>query len=162
VAERLLDHHPRVPREAGVGEALHDAAEEERRDLEVEDRCARPAERRGDALIRRRIGEVARHVRQPGGEALEDPLVQRLAAGRDRDPRVVAQIVGAPVVDGDADDRAVEQAAPFEPVQRSECHHLREIARDPEGDERVGGPSRRLFSGAPRLRSECGGHALAF
>ena len=38
VAERLLDDDARVLGQPGVGEALDDAAEQERRDLEVEDR----------------------------------------------------------------------------------------------------------------------------
>ena len=52
VSERLLDYDPRAVRQAGVGELLDDLAEEERRDLEVEDgrlraldRCSRPARR---------------------------------------------------------------------------------------------------------------------
>ena len=40
VAEGLLDDHPRVLREAGLGQPLHDAAEQERRDLEVEHRLS--------------------------------------------------------------------------------------------------------------------------
>ena len=40
VAERLLDDDAAALRQARVGEALHDAPEEERRDLEVEDRAS--------------------------------------------------------------------------------------------------------------------------
>ena len=40
VAEGLLDHHAGVRGQAGVREALHDLAEQERRDLEIEDRAA--------------------------------------------------------------------------------------------------------------------------
>ena len=38
VAERLLDDDPPGLRQAGLGQALDDRPEEERRDLEVEDR----------------------------------------------------------------------------------------------------------------------------
>ena len=57
VAERLLDDDARVRGQAGVVEALDHAAEEERRDLEVEDRLLRARDRVGDAPVR---GGVAR------------------------------------------------------------------------------------------------------
>ena len=41
VAERLLDHHPGALGQAGLGQPLDDGAEQERRDLEVEDRSVR-------------------------------------------------------------------------------------------------------------------------
>ncbi len=53
--------------------------------------------------------------------------------------RVLAQLVDRPVVDGDADDRAVEQPALLEPVERAEGHHLRQVAGDPEDHEHVRG-----------------------
>jgi hypothetical protein len=45
----------------------------------------------------------------------------------------------SPVVERDADDRAVERPALLEAVQRPEGHHLRKIARDAEDHENVGG-----------------------
>ena len=57
--------------------------------------------------------------------------------GLDRLPGVLAEVLVGPVVDGDADDRAVEQAPLLEPVERVEGHHLRQIAGDPEDDEHV-------------------------
>ena len=50
VAEGLLDDHPRAVGQAGVGQALDDAAEQERRDLEVEHRRLRVVDRRGHPL----------------------------------------------------------------------------------------------------------------
>ncbi len=131
-------------RQAGLGEPLDDRAEEERRDLEVEDRRLAPADRLADALVRRRVGEVARHVREPRGEAVEDLLVERLAGAHDRLARALDELVDRPVVDRDADDRAVEQPALLEPVERPEGHHLRQVAGDPEDDEDVG--RRRLLA----------------
>src|SRR6476659_6837593 len=86
-------------------------AEQERRDLEVEHRRARALDGGRHALERRAVAEVARHVGQPRSEAVEDRGVERLAGALDRGPRALAQVVGAPVVDGDADDRAVQQPA---------------------------------------------------
>src|SRR5262249_59452937 len=88
----------------------------ERRDLEVEGRLLRARDRVGDAAVRGRVGEVARHVREPGGEALEDLLVERLAGAHDRFARPLDELVDRPVVDRDAHDRAVEEAAGLEPV----------------------------------------------
>ena len=52
VAERLLDDDARPVGEAGVGEALDDVAEEEGRDLEVEDRRVRVVDRGGQRARR--------------------------------------------------------------------------------------------------------------
>ena len=82
VAERLLDDDARVLRQARLGEALDDRAEQERRDLEVEDRASRALDRLADALVGRRVGEVAGDVREPGGEAARRP--PRRAARRCR------------------------------------------------------------------------------
>ena len=54
VPERLLDDDAAGPDEPGLGEPLDGAAEEERRDLEVEDRVAHVPDRSADTLIRRR------------------------------------------------------------------------------------------------------------
>jgi hypothetical protein len=51
-----------------------------------------------------------------------------------------------PVVDRNADDRAVEQPAPLEAVERPERHDLREITGDPEGHEDVSARVRHLFT----------------
>ena len=51
--------------------------------------------------------------------------------------RVLAQLLDGPVVDRDADDRAVELAAGLEPVERPEGHFLRQVAGDPEDRQDV-------------------------
>ncbi len=137
VAERLLDDHASVRRKPRPGETCDDPAEEERRDLEVEDRARRLADGRFDAPVRRLVPEVALDVREALREPLEHRLVELLPGADDRVPRALDQLVDGPVVDGDADDRAVEEAAALEPVQRTEGHHLREVAGDAEDDEHV-------------------------
>ncbi len=138
VPERLLDDDARGLRQAGLGEPLDDPAEEERRDLEVEDRQLGAVDRLADALVGRGVAEIARDVLQARREALEDRLVELLAGADDRLARPLDELVHRPVVDRHADHRAVEQPALLEPVQRAERHHLREIAGDAEDDEDVG------------------------
>ena len=137
VAEGLLDDDTPIFRSARAGEAGDDPAEQERRDLEVEDRARRLADGRFDAPVRRLVPEVALDVREALREPLEHRLVERLPGADDRVPRALDQLVDGPVVDGDADDRAVEEAAALEPVQRTEGHHLREVAGDAEDDEHI-------------------------
>ena len=50
----------------------------------------------------------------------------------------LAQLLDGPVVAGHADDRAVQQLARLEAIERVEGHHLREIAGDAEDHEPVG------------------------
>ena len=145
VTERLLHHHAGVLRQPRVRESLDHPAEEERRDLQVEDGLLGVRDRLCDALVRRRFGEVARHVGEAGGQPLEDVLVERLSRSDDRLPCALDELVDTPVVDRHAHDRAVEQAAPLQPVQRPERHHLRQVSRDPEDDEDIG---RLLSAGA--------------
>jgi len=137
VPEGLLDHYPGVLRQSGVGQSFDHGPEQERRDLEVEDRVLGPVERLGDRLVGGRVPEVAGHVLEAVGQALEHLLVELLPRADDRLARALLELVDSPVVDGDAEDRAVEQAALLEPVQGPEGHHLGEIAGDPEGDEDV-------------------------
>src|SRR6185312_9471778 len=129
----------RVLREPRVGEVRDDRPEEERRDLEVEDRRGGAAHRVADALVRRPVVEVAGHVGQALGEAGEDLGVDVLAGVLDARLRVLAELVDAPVAAGHADDRAVEQAARLQAVQRAERHDLRQVPSDPEDHEDVGG-----------------------
>ncbi len=153
MAERLLDDDPSRLRQPRLRKSLDDAAEEKRRDLEVEDGPFGAVDRRRDALVGRVVAEVPVDVRQPLGEALEHLLVELLAGADDRLARPLTQLIDGPVVDGHADDRAVEQSAPLQPVQRPERHHLREVACDPEDDEYVGGLRRPLAGGLYRLCS---------
>ena len=138
----------RVLGQAGLTEAFDDGAEEERRYLEVEDGCRGALDRSSDALAGGRVGEVATHVGEPFREAIENLLVELLSGPLDRFAGAFSQLVVGPVVDGDADDRAVEEPARFEPVERAEGHHLRQVARDSEHDEDVRGLRARV--GCPR------------
>src|SRR5262249_58587901 len=98
VPERLLDHDPRAARETCVGELLHDLAEQERRDLEVEDGRGRAVDRRADPLVRGWVGEVARDIRQAIRETVEYLLVELLAGSFDRRAGAFLQVVNRPVV----------------------------------------------------------------
>ena len=53
--------------------------------------------------------------------------------------RPLDELVERPVVHGDADDRAVDQPALLQAVERVEGHHLGEVAGDPEDHEDIGG-----------------------
>ena len=154
VAEGLLDDDPGVLRQAGLGEALDDPAEEERRDLEVEDGARGAGDRGRDALVRGGVAEVALHVREPLREAREHRLVELLAGADDRVAGALDELIDRPVVDGDPDDRALEQPALLEPVQRVERHDLGQVPGDPEDHEDVG--LLRL-----RRRRRRGGHCCA-
>ena len=163
VAERLLDDDARGLRQPRLREPLHDPAEQERRDLEIEDRQARALDRLRDPPVGRRVAEVAGDVREARGEAPEDLLVELLAGADDRLARTLDELVDRPVVDRDADDRAIEQAALLQPVQRTEGHHLRQVARDPEDHQPVCAAAFELRG----LRSRDGGgcvsdHSLPF
>ena len=141
--------------DAGLREALDDPAEEERRDLEVEDRALRAA--RSPSATR---SYVAASPKSPwtyesrSAKRVEHRLVELLARADDRVARALDELVDRPVVDGDADDRALEQPALLEPVQRMERHHLGQVAGDPEDHEDVG-----LFG--LRRRRRRGGHCCA-
>ena len=69
-----------------VGKALDHRAEQERRDLEVEDRRLRALDRLRDARVRRRVAEIALDVGEPCREAVEDRRIQRLAGPLDATP----------------------------------------------------------------------------
>ena len=154
VAERLLDDDPRVLRDAGLRQPLDDPAEEERRDLEVEDRALGAGDRGRDALVRGGVAEVALDVRETLREAREHRLVELLAGADDRVAGALDELVDRPVVDGDADDRALEQPTLLEPVERMERHDLGQVPGDPEDHEDVG--LLRL-----RRRRRRGGHCCA-
>ena len=139
VPERLLHHHARRLGHAGPGQSLDHHPEQRRRDLQVEDRAARIARWRGHPLVGRVVGEVAGHVGESRGEAVEDLVVDRLAGVGDAVPGVVAQLLDGPVVARHSQDRAVQQAAALQPVERLERHHPGQVAGDTEDHEHVGG-----------------------
>ena len=139
MAERLLDDDPLAVREQpGLRETGDHDAEQRRRDLQIEHRVLRLAERARYPLVRSRVGEVAADVAEPAREPSEHLLVEVLAARDDRFARVVAQVIDAPVLGRHPDHRAFQQSAALEPVERAERHLLREVAGDPEDDEGVG------------------------
>ena len=137
VTERLLDDDSGVAREIRVVQPLDDGGEQERWNLEVEDRERRSGDRRGNALVGGAVGEVTLYIRQPRREPLEHRVVERLAGADDRLAGAFDELIDGPVVACDTDDRAVKKPAPFEAVERVEGHHLREIAGDPEDHQRV-------------------------
>ena len=140
VAERLLDDDARVLGQSCLREAADDRAEERRRDLEVEDRELRISDRLRDLGVRVGVREVAVDVGEALREPLEDLLVDLLACRDDRFAGTIDELLERPVVEGDADDGALEEAARLEPVQRPVRHDPREVARDPEDHEHVGRP----------------------
>ena len=140
VSERLLHHDASRSRQTGLGQALDDRAEQERRDLQVEDGTLGALDRVADPLVRRRVAEVAVHVRQPRGEPVEHRRVDRLAGALDRlagalapaGPRVQSS-TATPTIGQSSSPRALQ------PVQRPERHHLGQVAGDPEDHEDVRG-----------------------
>ena len=138
VAERLLDDDPRVCRHARFGQAADHRPEEQRRNLEVEDRRLRALDSLRDLGVGCVVREVSVVVREPLRETSEHLLVEFLARPDDRVAGALYELLERPVVERDADDRAVQEPALLEPVQRAERHHLREVARDAEDDEDVG------------------------
>ena len=150
VAERLLDDDPRVRRHARSREAADDRAEERGRNLEVEDRALRALDRFRDLRVGGVVGEVSVAVREPLREPREHLLVELLARRHDRLACALDELLERPVVERDADDRAVEEPSLLESVERVERHHLREVARDSEDHEDVGRPRVRV-----RLRRDC-------
>ena len=139
VPEGLLDHDTGRLGQTRAGEPLDHHPEQRRRDLEVEHRGPRALDGLGHALVGAVVPEVAGHVGEARREAIEDLVVDLLAAALDGGACVFAQVVHRPVVDRHADDRAVQQAAGLQPVQRVEGHDLGEVAGDAEDDEHVGG-----------------------
>ena len=83
VPERLLDDDAAGLREAGVGELPDHRSEQERRDLQVEDRRLRVADRALQPLVGGRVREVAADVGEARGKAVEDLGVELLAGALD-------------------------------------------------------------------------------
>ena len=137
MAERLLHHDPRGVRQPGVGEAFDHRREQERRDLEIKHRSPRAVDRLTHAGVGRRVGEIPLHIRKPRGETREDLRIDLLTGAENRLARTRDQLLHTPVVDGHTDNREAEQAALLQPVERSERHHLREIASDPKDHQHI-------------------------
>ena len=139
VPERLLHDDPRSRRQPGVCQPLDDPAEQKGRDLEVEDRGLGALDRLADPGVGRGVSEVPLDIGEPRGETLEHRRVELFPGADDRLARPLDELLDRPVVDRDPDDRALDQAALFQPVQRAERHHLRQVAGDSEDDEHVRG-----------------------
>jgi hypothetical protein len=162
VAERLLHHDPPAPDQPGVAQAPGDGAEQERRDLQVEHRGRGVPDRLTHPPVRGGVREVAVQVRHPLGEPLEHAVIDLLAGPLDGRPGVLDQVLPAPVVHGHAHDRAREQAAHRQPVERPEGHHPRQVPGDAEDDQDVRGTRRRVPGGTSHgalLRLPCAGGA---
>ncbi len=108
VTERLLHHDASRIRQASLGQALDDRPEQERRDLEIEDGIVGALDHISDPSVSGRVGEVPAHVRQARRETVEDGWIELLAGPFDRLPCALHQLLHCPVVDGDADDRALQ------------------------------------------------------
>ncbi len=109
MAERLLDDDPRVCRHARFRQAADHRSEERRRNLEVEDRGLRALDSLRDLGVGCVVGEVSVVVREPLREASEHVLVEFLARADDRVARALDELLERPVVERDADDRAVQK-----------------------------------------------------
>ncbi len=138
VPERLLHHDARVVAQAGVGQVAHHPGEQVRRDLQVEQRPVRALDHRTQPVVGVGIGEVAGHIGHPAGQSLERVRVDLFAGVLDRVTRMLAQVVGAPVLRGNANNGAVQQPAPLQPVQGSESHLPGQVTGDAEDHKDVG------------------------
>ena len=145
MTEGLLHDHPPGLRQPGRGQSPDHRSEQERRNLQVEDRAGGLTAAEGcrdrtrHALIGGGVGEVAAHVGQACGEAVEHVRVQRLTGAFDARARVLAQMLERPIVARDAHDRTLQQPAPLQSVERAKRHHLGQIAGDAEHDQHVSG-----------------------
>ena len=50
---------------------------------------------------------------------------------------MLAQLLDAPIINGYSDDRAVQQSAALQAIERAEGHHPGQVAGDAEDDQRV-------------------------
>jgi hypothetical protein len=137
VAERLLDDHPGVPDESGLGQALDHHREQRGRNLQIEHRAPGVADRGLHTRVGVAVGEVAADVREPRRQAGEDLRVDRLAACLDAVVGMLAELLHRPVVDRNTDDRALQQAARLQAIERMQRHHLGQVAGDAEHDQHI-------------------------
>jgi hypothetical protein len=132
VAEGLLHRDPGSLGETGAGQAFHYAAEQRRRDLEIEDGAGLPLDGAGDAVIGLRVLVVARDHRQAPGQPLENVLADLLAGVLDGLACVVPEGRGRPLAAGYADDRAPKLPAALQAIQGPEGLFFRQIPGDAE------------------------------
>ncbi len=142
VAERLLDHDPAPAGPARAGDALGDAPEQRRRDLQVEQHPLAGADLCGHGLVRRVVAQVPVDVTEQA-EHLRRRRARRVhVAPLQRGGRVVAELLQAPAALGHPDHRDVKRPAPDQPHQRRKRLQLCQVAGCPEDHQRVG-PVRR-------------------
>src|ERR1700689_4380621 len=136
-AERLLHHYPCVGGLPGTRDALGDAAEQRRRDLEVEQGALRVTHRLGHRLVGRGVVQVAVNVLEqakqlPGGVAGRIHLVEP-----ERVLRVLAEPIEAPAALGHADHGDFQYAALDQADQGGKCLQFGEVPGRTEDDERI-------------------------
>lgn len=100
----------------GAGEVLDDRAKQSRRHLQVEQRAVMPADVCGQLVVQCVLGDVSVQLGQPGGQTVDDRIVECLSGTADRLPCPGQQLLDRQLVVGDADDRAVKQPPPFQPI----------------------------------------------
>ena len=137
LAEGLFDDDTGPRRAAGRGQLLDDRSEKRGRNGEVMRRMRRGAELAAERRERRRVRVVPIDIAELRTQLCEGITVEP-AILLDAVLRPRAQLVERPAGLGHADDRDVERAAPGHRLQRGEDFLVRQIARGPEEDERVG------------------------
>ena len=138
VPERLLDHDAgALGSAAGVTQRLGHGAEQRRRDREVVQGAARAAELLAEARERVRVGVVAVHVAHELLQLREGAAVNP-AVLLEAVLRPLFELVEVPARLGNADHGHVEGARLHHGLKAGEYLLVREIARRPEEDERVG------------------------
>ena len=83
---------------------------------------------------------LRRHAREAIEATVEEPDEVVLGRLADRLTGMGAQLLVVPVVEGDADDRHLQDSRPLHPVERPEGHFLRQVAADAEDRQHVGCP----------------------
>ena len=136
-AEGLFDHQPRALGKPGLVQPLDHGGEHRGRDGEVEERVFGGAERGFEPRETPGLAVVARDVAQPVGEPVEGGTVDLAQMGFYPVAGAGGELVGAPIVERDADDRALEVAARLHPVERGKDHLVGEIAGGAEDHQRV-------------------------
>ena len=163
MAERLLHHHPRVVRAAGLLQPLDHRAEQAGRDRQVVQRPLRLAQRLAQLGEGLRVGVVAVDVLQPCRKLVEHRLVELLAVLLGRLPhaveRALAQLLHRPAGQRHADHRHLQVAVARHRQQRREDLLVGQVAGGAEENQciRAGCRHRGSVSGESRSRRSDGG-----
>ena len=135
VAERLLHHHAGAVGAAGGGDALCDAAEQERWNLQVEQCAGAGADLAGHRGVGGVVVEVTVDVAQQAEHLLRGRAVGIHVVQPQRGGGVVPELVEAPAALRDPDHRHVEDPAFDEPDQRGEGLELGQVTGRAEDDQ---------------------------